>query len=133
MTVYWYENGEKKSSADDIWPEGRYAFVDGEFTRLTTTVRPTVHESKRPIGKGKNARIGPQVIKDTINDTKSMITGKTHDSSSRYKQELKEQGCHIVEKGEIHSDMNYKRQQVGDYNCRKELRDALHQHLPHMR
>lgn len=50
--------------------------------------------------------------------------GKTYDSKSAYYKALKESGCHIVDdagKGN--------RENKGDHNVKKELREALQQHL----
>lgn len=53
------------------------------------------------------------------------VNGKPYDSKYKYYKAVKESGSHIVEPGEH----GKKRQQEGDYNVAKELKEAIQQHL----
>lgn len=53
------------------------------------------------------------------------LDGKPYDSKSKYYKAVRASGSHIVEPGEH----GKKRQQQGDYNVSKELKEALQQHL----
>lgn len=66
-------------------------------------------------------------ISDKLWDMKSHADGKTYDSKSAYYRSLKDNGSHIIEPGEQVYDKQ--REMTGDFNCRKELKQALEKHL----
>lgn len=68
---------------------------------------------------------GPYGIMDSI-ELKSMVDGKTYTSKAKYYEALKASDSHIIEAGE-HSGKS--REITGDYNCRKELKQAIERHL----
>ena len=96
----------------------------GEWRKLDEAVNADLFRCAQ--GPGIN---GPQVIVDTMEQVKCMANGKHYDSKKRYYDELRAQDCHVVEKGEIHSDMNYKRQLVGDFDVTGDLKYAVQKHL----
>jgi hypothetical protein len=65
------------------------------------------------------------VITDGI-ELKSMADGKIYTSKARYYESLKAADSHIIEAGEHKPDAQKLR---GDFGCRKELKQAIHQHL----
>jgi hypothetical protein len=75
--------------------------------------------------------VGPQVISDSLPGVKSMADGKTYDSKSQLYDSYKRHDVHIVEKGEQDiSRGGYKdRLTKADLSCRKELKEAIQQHL----
>lgn len=73
----------------------------------------------------------PNIIKDSIAPMKSMADGKTYDSKSRYYESLKRADCRIVEKGEYNPEKPHYGARVSDaaFDCKKELKQAIQQHL----
>jgi len=65
----------------------------------------------------------PGYISDTLDGTLNPATGKHYDSKSKYYADLKATGNVVVESG-----MTGQRQQRGDYNVHKELKDAARKH-----
>lgn len=59
-------------------------------------------------------------------EVKSMADGKTYTSKAKYYRSLKDNGSHVTEKGEF---KNKPRETVGDFDCRKELTQAVYRHL----
>jgi len=66
----------------------------------------------------------PNVINDTIDGVLNPATGKRYDSKAKYYADLKATGHMVVESG-MHSD---KREIRGDFDVRKELKQAAQQH-----
>lgn len=62
----------------------------------------------------------PSVISDHLDDMVGQHDGKIYDSKSEYYKSLKENGLVVVEPG-LFSD---KKETRGDFNVRKELKDA---------
>ena len=62
-----------------------------------------------------------------IDGFKCMADGKTYDSKSKYLAALKAADSHVVEAGEHKPDAQHKLR--GDFGCRKELQQAVRQHL----
>lgn len=65
------------------------------------------------------------IVSDCLDGVVNPTNGKHYDSRSKYYADVKASGSHIVEAGEH----GKKRQQDGDYNVSKELKEALQQHL----
>lgn len=83
-----------------------------------------VFNALRASARGVERNISAEVIKDSMEPIKSMADGKYYDSKSQYYVSLKAHGTHIVEKGEQKGNGPLR----GDYNVKKELKQALHQH-----
>lgn len=69
---------------------------------------------------------GPYGIMDSI-EMKSMVDGKTYTSKAKYYESLKRNDSHIIEPGE--QKLDKQREVQGDFNCRKELKQAIEKHL----
>lgn len=123
MTCSWYEDGELRQ-AKDKYPKGVYKFVDGLFTRISKE-DPVWDGSYTKRQNHEGEKSGLHIITDGI-EFKSHHDGKHYSSKHKYYQSLKDTGNHVVEAGE-----NYmkNRQIQGDYNIKKELKQALEQHL----
>lgn len=67
-------------------------------------------------------------VSDCI-ELKSMSDGKMYDSRARYYDSLKRNDSHIIEKGEHEQNLKKMGEVKGDFNCRKELKQAIEQHL----
>lgn len=89
--------------------------------------RKITQEVKKSIAPKKYCS-GPSGIMDTI-ELRSVADGKMYDSKSKYYDSLKRSDSHIIEAGEQNLDPNRKYETKGDFNCRKELKQAIEQHL----
>lgn len=74
--------------------------------------------------------IAPSVISDYIagpgGELRNMADGKMYDSKSEYRKSLKAHG--MVEMGSD-APTEGRKEQRGDYDCTKELKEAIQQHL----
>ncbi len=123
----WYENGKKKTGYDQ--PNGLYHAIAPDYANVL--VDPNYNGFKVIYFKIERASIscsGPHGIMDTI-ELKSMADGKMYDSRSQYYESLKRNDSRIIEAGELEAHKKSMREVRGDFNCRKELKQAIEQHL----
>lgn len=71
-------------------------------------------------------KMEPRAWMTDTTEVKSIADGKTYTSKAKYYQSLKDRGSHVTEKGEF---KNKPREMVGDFDCRKELTQAVYRHL----
>jgi len=120
---YVIKNGKKTIKTKPCLPNGLYTSFHGD--EYPTLMDESYNGFKITYLNAHVAKSNTNVINDSI-EVKGLHDGKTYSSKSRYYQSLKETGNHIVEKGEFN---NKPRQIQGDYNVRKELKQAIQQHL----
>ena len=107
------ENGLYHAFAPDYTP----VMVDPDYSGFRI-----VYHREPPIKSERSC----MVITDCI-ELKSMADGKTYTSKGKYYESLKAADSHIIEAGEHKSDAQHKLR--GDFGCRQELKQAIHQHL----
>lgn len=124
MSYYIIKDGKKILKRKNPLPSGHYFSDPGDLH--PTLINPDYEGFRITYGNMVKA-IKPTTggIMDSI-EVKGLHDGKMYTSKSKYYQSLKESGNHIIEKGEIKYD---KRETQGDYNIKKELRQAVQQHL----
>ena len=118
----WHEDGEQKHGKE--YPKGKYKFVDGLFTRISKE-DPAWDSITQERERAERAKSGIQVITDSI-EVKSHHDGKVYSSKHKYYQSLKDSGHHVVERGEEYLS---RKKIDGDFDCRKELKEAARRHL----
>lgn len=119
MTQKYILNGNVKKCK--ALPNGRYAYPKGES--IPHLIDPYYEGFK--IIFGYEQKINPHhLVIDSI-EVVNPADGKVYTSRSKYYRSLKDSGNHIVERGE----QGHKREIQGDFNVRKELKQAIEQHL----
>lgn len=103
-----------------IW--GRKYSIDAALTAAVNSgLLAKVEPEEVVIQKSSNVISDDLGIKGVLNPA----DGKTYDSKSSYYQALKDKGCHVVG-GEAGKG---NRNNEGDHNVKKELHEAIQQHL----
>ena len=126
--VKWYviKNGEKVIKRGRTYPNGYYEKFLGE--EEVTLINPNYEGFRMVFKSGAQPKIIGRCETGYISDNVDFVShhdGKYYSSKHKYYAELKASGNHVTEAGEIGSNRDLQ----GDYNVRKELKQALQQHL----
>ena len=120
MTQKYLRDGKIRKCA--TLPQGFYVFDKERW--LPELVDPAYEGFRISFGPPERPKSGIQIITDTA-EIRSVADGKTYTSKKKYYDSLKAQGSHVIEPGEH----GHKRQLKGDYNVKRELHQAIQQHL----
>ena len=115
--IIWYEydeNGKLKQKWANSLPSGRYVEREGKMVRISDRPMGATHYSASDNLGGITGLVNP-------------ADGKRYDSRSLYTRAVKAAGCEIV--GNDIKTPTKPREVRGDFNVRKELKQAVHKVL----